>query len=39
MHAPEALNLFEQAAKADPGNVEIVLRVSQQYSNLIAQAK
>jgi len=39
MHAPEALALFEQAAKADPGDVEILLRISQQYSNLIGQAK
>ena len=39
MHAPEALALFDQAAKADPNNAEILLRISQQYSNLIAQAK
>jgi len=39
MHAQEALDLFDQAAKADPDNVEILLRISQQASNLIAQAK
>jgi tetratricopeptide (TPR) repeat protein len=39
LHAPEALALFEQAQKADPGNIEILLRISQQCSNLIAQAK
>lgn len=39
MRSPEALVLFEQAAKADPGNADILLRISQQYSNLIAQAK
>ena len=39
MHAPEALALYDQAAKADPDNVEILLRISQQCSNLISQAK
>jgi len=39
MHAPEALALYEQAAKADPNDVEILLRISQQCSNLIGQAK
>jgi tetratricopeptide (TPR) repeat protein len=39
MHVPEALALFEQAAKADPNNAEILLRISQQYSNMIGQAK
>ena len=39
MHAPEALALFEQAAKTDPDDIEVLLRVSQQCSNLIAQAK
>jgi tetratricopeptide (TPR) repeat protein len=39
MHAPEALALFDQAAKADPNDVEILLRLSQQCSNLISQAK
>ena len=39
LHATEALALFEQAAKADPNDVEILLRISQQCSNLIAQAK
>ena len=39
MHAPEALALFEKAALADPNDVEILLRLSQQCSNLIAQAK
>jgi len=39
MHSPEALALFQQAAKLDPGNADILLRISQQYSNLIGQAK
>ena len=39
MHAPEALALYDEAAKADPDNVEILLRISQQCSNLISQAK
>jgi len=39
LHAPEALALFNQAEKADPNNVEILLRISQQCSDLIAQAK
>jgi tetratricopeptide (TPR) repeat protein len=39
MHVPEALALFDQAAKADPNDVDILLRISQQCSNLIAQAK
>jgi tetratricopeptide (TPR) repeat protein len=39
MHAPEALALFDEAAKADPDNGEILLRISQQYSNMIGQAK
>ena len=39
MHAPEALALYDQAAKADPDDVEILLRISQQCSNLIGQAK
>ncbi len=38
LHASEALSLFDQAAKADPDNAEILLRISQQYSNLMAQA-
>ncbi len=38
MHAQEALALFDQAAQADPNDVEILLRISQQCSNLIAQA-
>ena len=36
LHAPEALALFDQAAQADPEDVEILLRVSQQCSDLIA---
>ncbi|MGA3172216.1 MAG: hypothetical protein ABSE62_14520 [Chthoniobacteraceae bacterium] len=39
LHAPEALALFEQAAQADPNNIDILLRISQQCSNMIAQAK
>ena len=39
LHATEALGLFDQAAQADPNDIEILLRVSQQCSNLIAQAK
>jgi Flp pilus assembly protein TadD len=39
LHAPEALALFDEAAKADPNDIEILLRVSQQCSNLIALAK
>lgn len=39
LHAPEALALFQQAEQVDPNDVEIVLRISQQYSNLIAVAK
>jgi tetratricopeptide (TPR) repeat protein len=39
LHAPEALALFDQAAAADPDNVEILLRISQQCSNMISQAK
>ncbi len=39
MHAPEALALFQQAAQADPNDIEIILRVSQQFSNMIGQAK
>ncbi len=39
MHAQEALELFDQAAKADPADAEILLRISQQCSNLIAAAK
>jgi len=39
MHPQAALALFEQAAKADPNNVEIILRIALQYSNLIAAAK
>jgi Flp pilus assembly protein TadD len=39
MHAKEALALFDEAAKTDPDDPEILLRVSQQYSNMIAQAK
>ena len=39
LHAPEALAFFDAAAKADPDNVEILLRLSQACSNLIAQAK
>ena len=39
MNSPGALALFEQAAKLDPGNAQILLRISQQYSNLISQAK
>jgi tetratricopeptide (TPR) repeat protein len=39
MHSPEALALFQQAAKEDPQNADILLRISQQYSNLIGQAK
>jgi tetratricopeptide (TPR) repeat protein len=39
MHATEALALFDQAAKADPDDVAILLRVSQQCSNLISVAK
>jgi len=38
-HAQEALALFDQAAKADPNDVKILLRISQQCSNLIGQAK
>jgi len=39
MHSPEALALFQQAAKLDPGDADVLLRISQQYSNLIGQAK
>jgi tetratricopeptide (TPR) repeat protein len=39
MNSPGALALFQQAAKLDPGNADILLRISQQYSNLIGQAK
>jgi len=39
LHAPEALALFDQASQADPNNPEILLRISQQCSNMIAQAK
>ena len=39
MHSPEALTLFQQAAKLDPGDADVLLRISQQYSNLIGQAK
>jgi Flp pilus assembly protein TadD len=39
MHPDAGLALFEQAAKADPNDPEILLRLSQQYSNLIANAK
>jgi tetratricopeptide (TPR) repeat protein len=39
LRAPEALTLFDQAAQADPNNPEILLRISQQCSNMIAQAK
>ena len=39
LHAQEALALFEQAAKAEPNNAEIILRISQQFSNMIAAAK
>ena len=39
LHAQEALALFDKAAQADPNDVEILLRLSQQCSNLIAQAK
>jgi tetratricopeptide (TPR) repeat protein len=39
LHAQEALALFQQAAQVDPNDAEIVLRISQQYSNLIAVAK
>jgi tetratricopeptide (TPR) repeat protein len=39
LHAEQALALFDQAAAADPNDVEILLRISQQCSNLIAVAK
>lgn len=39
MHADSALGFFDQAAKADPNDVEILLRISQACSNLIAQAR
>jgi tetratricopeptide (TPR) repeat protein len=39
LHAQEALDLFQQAAQLDPNDAAILLRISQQYSNLIAQAK
>ena len=39
MHAEAALALFDQAARADPDDPAILLRVSQQCSNMIAQAK
>ena len=39
LHTTEALALFDQAARADPNDVEILLRISQQCSNLIAVAK
>jgi tetratricopeptide (TPR) repeat protein len=39
LHAPEALALFDKAAQADPNDVGILLRVSQQCSDLIAQAR
>lgn len=38
LDAPAALALFDQAAQAEPGDAEILLRISQQCSNLIAQA-
>jgi tetratricopeptide (TPR) repeat protein len=39
LNAQGALALFQQAEQTDPGDLEIVLRISQQYSNLIAVAK
>lgn len=39
LHAPAALALFDQAAESYPNDVEILLRISQQCSDLIAQAK
>ena len=39
MHPEAALALFEQAAKADPNDVEVLLRVSQQCSYLISTGK
>ena len=34
-----ALAIFEAAAKADPNDAQVLLRLSQQYSNLIPQAR
>jgi Flp pilus assembly protein TadD len=39
LNASAALALFEEAAKADPNDAQILLRISQQYSNMIAAAK
>jgi len=39
LDAPAALEFFDEAAKADPDDAQILLRISQQYSNLIAKAK
>ena len=39
LRSTQALALFDQAAKADPSDVEIILRISQQCSSLISQAK
>lgn len=39
MHGADALSLFDQAAKADPNDVDILLRISQACSNMIAEAK
>lgn len=38
-HVPEALALFQQAEKADPNDVGIPLRISQQESELISSAR
>ena len=39
MRVQTALALFDQAARTDPNNAEILLRISQQCSNLISQAQ
>lgn len=38
-HVPAALALFQQAEKADPKNGDILLRISQQESDLISTAR
>ena len=38
-HVREALALFQEADKGEPDNPEIILRISQQYSDLMATAK
>jgi hypothetical protein len=38
-HVPEALAFFQEAEKADPANGDILLRISQQESDLISTAR